>query len=370
MARCIIHIGMHKTGSTSIQQSLVKFSDDRFLYGGFGELGNHSLTIYTLFSSNPERHHLHRNAPDRVAAYKAAALKNLQRSIATTRGRTLLLSGEDISALPEGDLKKLRNYMEKRFENLTVIAYVRPPGGFISSSFQQRVQGGGMNVFDPQRLYQGYRARFEKFDRVFGRDHVELWKFDPKTFPGGDVVLDFARKLSLTIPPRRIIRTNESLPAQGVAALYSYNKFGEYAGANILDGAEGAALARLFSGEKFRLSPDAIRPVLADNRPDIAWMEERLGQSLDESLGEHRENDVRTEHDLLRPNPALAATLRKKLGKAAPPEVTGATPQDIARLIHTLRTRRRYLDVIWWINRVRGEKELTLPAGKAPPLAL
>jgi hypothetical protein len=326
------------------------------------------LTIYTLFSGNPERHHLHRNAPDRVATYKATALKNLERSIAAAGDRTLLLSGEDISALPEADLKKLRDYLKNRFEDLTVVGYVRPPGGFIGSSFQQRVQGGAMNVFDPQRLYQSYRARFEKFDRVFGRDRVQLWKFDPKSFPEGDVVLDFARRLSLT-PPRRIIRTNESLPAQGVAALYGYNKFGEYAGANILEGNEGAALARLFTGEKFRLSPDAIRPVLAANRPDIAWMEERLGQALDENLGEHRDNDVRTERDLLRPNPALATTLRKKLGNAMPPDVTGATPQDIARLIHALRTRRRYLDPIWWFNRIRGDKELTPPGAKNPPVA-
>jgi hypothetical protein len=359
---------MHKTGSTSIQQSLAKFSDEKFLYGRFGELGNHSLTIYTLFSSNPERHHLHRNAPDRVAAYKVAAFEKLERSIAAARGRTLLLSGEDISALPEGDLTKLRDYLAKRFDDLTIVGYVRPPGGFIGSSFQQRVQGGGMNVFDPQRLYQSYRTRFEKFDRVFGRDRVQLWKFDPKTFPQGDVVLDFARKISLT-PPRRIIRTNESLPAQGVAALYGYNKFGEYAGANILEGNEGAALARLFTGEKFRLSPAAIRPVLAANQADIMWMEERLGQSLDESLGEHQDNDVRTEHDLLRPNPALAATLRKKLGNAVPPDANGATPQDIARLIHMLRTRRRYLDPIWWFNRIRGDKELTPPAAKTTPPA-
>ncbi len=59
MSKCIIHIGMHKTGSTSIQKSLDGFHDQEFFYAHLGNTPNHSLAIFSLFSSHPERHHLH-----------------------------------------------------------------------------------------------------------------------------------------------------------------------------------------------------------------------------------------------------------------------------------------------------------------------
>src|SRR4051794_36624156 len=129
MNRCIIHIGMHKTGSTSIQRSLDGFEDDRFLYARLGGYGNHSLPIYSLFASNSERHHLHRTAgrsSEAVRAHNNSVRKDLDRSVAEACGRTLLISGEDIGAVPKPDLPKLRNYFQKRFDHLTIVGYVRP----------------------------------------------------------------------------------------------------------------------------------------------------------------------------------------------------------------------------------------------------
>ncbi len=57
MKTCIIHIGIHKTGSTSIQESLQGFYNDIFYYANLGP-SNHSEPIYCLFSENPKRHHL------------------------------------------------------------------------------------------------------------------------------------------------------------------------------------------------------------------------------------------------------------------------------------------------------------------------
>ena len=48
----IIHIGMHKTGSSSIQQTLHKYMNDkRFTYVDLGH-ANHSRQISSLFEKN------------------------------------------------------------------------------------------------------------------------------------------------------------------------------------------------------------------------------------------------------------------------------------------------------------------------------
>jgi nucleoid DNA-binding protein len=118
---------------------------------------------------------------------------------------------------------------------------------------------------------------------------------------------------------------------------------------------------------KFRLSPELLRPVLADNRADIEWMEARLATSLDEQLGEHRLGDVREEWDLLRPDPEVIGRLRTMLGDAAPKGVKGETPEEVAQLVHAARllgeenTRKRR-------NFVRGAAGALLTRATAHPL--
>src|SRR5690606_25954224 len=92
-----------------------------------------------------------------------------------------------------------------------------------------------------------------------------------------------------------------------------------------------------FGGGSFRLSPDLTRPILERERADIAWMEARLGETLQENLEDHRPGDVRSEADLLRPDPEIVARLRALLGKAVPAGVTGQTPEEVAMLVHAVR---------------------------------
>jgi hypothetical protein len=182
MSSCILHIGMHKTGSTSIQNSLHGIEDKRFLCAKLGEDVNHSLAIYSIFASHPERHHMHKvlglgiNA---VRDYIASMRLDLERSIAVSKDRTLIISGEDITALEEGELKVLRDFLCARMDGVTVVGYVRSPAEYMASAFQERVRSGSLSTLVLGRQYRSYRKTFEKFDRVFGRENVHLWKFDP-----------------------------------------------------------------------------------------------------------------------------------------------------------------------------------------------
>jgi nucleoid DNA-binding protein len=341
MTSCIIHIGMHKTGSTSIQHSLHNFSDPRFLYATLGDAPNHSLAMYSLFAARPARHHLHR-AADRdeqdVADYVERMRKDLEASIREAAGRTLVVSGEDISVLSQADLLRLRDFFDMRFDQVRIVGYVRPPAGFITSSFQQRVKGGSLRRFDLDAGYRNYRECFGTFDAVFGRSRVELWKFDPAAFPQKCAVRDFCARLGIELPPKRIVRLNESLSRQMVSLLYSYQRAGQSRGYRALLGRESVRLSELLGeagGDKFRLAPEVLGPILERNRADIGWMEERLGASLSEDLGEARPGDVRCEQDLLEPDERIAQRLRELLAArdAAPDGRSG----DLIDLLHALR---------------------------------
>jgi nucleoid DNA-binding protein len=376
MSRCIIHIGMHKTGSTSIQWSLEGFEDNRFFYARLGNGGNHSLPIYSMFMNNPERHHLHRAGgrdPESVQAYIEQVRADLDRTIVAAQGRTLLISGEDISVLPKPHLAKLRDYFGGRFEDMTIVGYVRPPAAYMASNFQQRARHAWLESVEPKAMYRNYQETFGKFDHVFGREKVQLWKFDPGVFPDGCVVQDLCARIGVVLPKERIVRLNESASRQAIAALYTYGKLGGEHGSRTLTGAECLKLSNLIGGSgKFRFSPDAVRPVLEANRSDIEWMEARLGHSLNEDLDERRPTDVRDESDLMRPDSELVSKLLTLLGDAAPEGVKGETPQEVGRLVHALRgkyavnskhvAQGRQRERRWWHRKAARQERALAPA--------
>jgi hypothetical protein len=332
MNKCIIHIGMHKTGSTSIQHSLDSYSDDRFLYATLTNTPNHSLAMYSLFAADPGSHRLHRTARRsgrKLKLYIQRAEADLQRAITAAKGRTLIISGEGIIGLEPQEVDGLAKRFRSQFDQVTIAAYVRPPAAFVSSALQQRIRGGAAK-FEPAQMYRSYQKTFVKFDDAFGTDNVMLWKFDPASFPGKDVVRDFCARIELPLAERRIVRMNDSLSRQVVSALYTYNKFAGKVGDGRARPAElhrlGNTLAALGT-DKFRLSAKIVQPMLAENRDDIRWMEDRLGASLEERDTPHADGDVADEDDLLRPDPKVAEKLRQILGRKAPAGVTGKTPR-------------------------------------------
>ena len=335
-SRCVIHIGMHKTGSTSIQQSLKGFGDDRFLYADLGRQGNHSLPMYTLFSGRPEHHHLHRvvgRDQDYTREYAKRTLAALERAIGRAGSRTLLISGEDIGPLAPGDVETLAAFFHQRFKQVEVVAYVRSPASYLASGFQQRIQGGGVRSFDIENVYRPYQAKFTKFDRAFGRENVHLWPFDVQTFPDGCVVRDFCDRLGIGFPSNRIVRVNQSLSRQAVGLLYTYHVFTRADETKRMRGPEALQLGELVPGDKFRFSPEIVHRILEAHRNDIEWMERRLGLSLSEDLGPHREGDIRSEADLLRPDQKALAKLLRAVGRDPSKAAAIQTPEEVAALV-------------------------------------
>ena len=65
----------------------------------------------------------------------------------------------------------------------------------MESAFQQLVKYHNFNTFNFSIVYPHYKKKIHKFDKVFGIENVNLWKFDPKSFPNNDIILDFCSHL-------------------------------------------------------------------------------------------------------------------------------------------------------------------------------
>ena len=78
---------------------------------------------------------------------------DLDAAIESAGQRAMLVSGEDIGVMQRDGLVRMRQHLRRHFDQIRIVGYVRPPAGFITSGFQQRVRGGAMGL-DLDRVYR------------------------------------------------------------------------------------------------------------------------------------------------------------------------------------------------------------------------
>lgn len=314
MRQCVVHIGMHKTGTTSIQHSLKDFEDDQFYYARLLGRSNHSIPMVCLFGSPSERMSKmkHRSAGrKRLDMLTAAAAGDLQRSIEAAGERTLIISGEGLSTITQPGIGDMKERLERDYASIRIIGYVREPISFMSSAFQERVRAGNVAKLNVDSLYKSYRKRFEKFDAVFGRDNVTLRYYNRADLLAGDVVRDFAALVGIESEVPTVRNANQSVSRDAVCLIYQYNSYCKTHGIKPDPKELKPFLDKLERPDspRFRLLPALLEPVLELNRPDIAWMEERLGRPITGTIQQPAEGDISTVADLLAPVPGAREKL-------------------------------------------------------------
>jgi len=343
MSELILHFGMHKTGSSAIQQAL-RWRDlgPRHANAAVIESANQSAAVIAMFSRNAHRHHntVKRGlTPEQVLAAGQQQRQRFEALLREHPAPHLLLSAEDAGQLKPDDLRHLRRFAEACGRRVRAVAYVRTPASYMESALQQRIKGG-LGHWEPSDWWPMYRDRFGKFDDVFGQDAVSLWKYEPAAFPDGDVVADFFRRLGVVAGGAPAVqRVNESLSLPAVRLLYAYRRFGPGYGVGSRAVRGNVMLIRKLGelrGPRLRLHRSVSGPVLQSHRNDLRWIEARLDAPMDD-LPQGRDG-LRSEADLLAFEPAEIAWLQGE-ANVAPPAAHPPRPEDVAQWMHRLRQR-------------------------------
>ncbi len=290
---CIVHIGMHKTGSSSIQLNLSGTVNENFTYFDLGEK-NHSIPIYSLFSVNKYKYHMHKRqglTKNDIDNFNVDTINKFKKHLENNKNyNTFVISGEDISVLDIEGLCTFRNLLKHYFEDIKIVAYVRPPFSFIVSAVQQRIKNGTFNNFekDLKNVFPNYRNRFEKFDTVFGKENVALHLFEKNNLIKNDIITDFLFKnnLKVKVKEKKFASTNESLSLEAISLIYIYNKLG----IKPIESLKGNQSKKFFMSvlrkvgtTKFLLSKQLIQPVLDDKYEDISWIDKRMNMKISDS---------------------------------------------------------------------------------------
>jgi len=344
MEKIVFHIGMHKTGSTSIQNVLAGLRNDSVEYLELpaidpdlsSEASNHSFPLMLGFSSNylsfPALVRLGLTASE--IGHRREYFRDLFFSaLEQCSAHTAVISAEAALSIDQAGLIELERILRRHASDVQLYAYVREPLGYIKSITNQVIRWG--YVGDKPHV-RSYRKDLEPVERVFGRENVHYRIFDRNRFPNGSVVDDFVSWTGIPVHALASVEANMSLSTEATRCVHALNRSNmPTQGDRMLVGARRSLLkwlADTFPG-RFDL-PDALVDSEVEVQ-DLRWMEERLGHSmLLRPLGKSEACSDDLKGFLSRIEPASRDVLTAELSRRLPPVAGGATVTDLMEQLY------------------------------------
>lgn len=287
MKKVILHVGIQKTATSSIQQTLF---DNKKL------LGNNNIFIPYRFNDNKVNHsygihHIFCNEPEKFflfirEGYEAEMLRKikdkkinlLKQEILSTKCSNILLSAESISLLNQQELINIKSFFEKAFDcvEFQIIIVIRNLISIASSIHQQNIKdGSNINIMDEHNFY---KSKIKKFIDVFGYKYITIYKFEDSLKPNNGPVEYFLDNVGVN---RSVINeiqyrfVNESISANAMELIEYINLRQPYVVNNILNKyRDNYDLISLYSirGNKYKLNSKIIKKIYNNNLEDINWL--------------------------------------------------------------------------------------------------
>ena len=224
MSHLILHIGCHKTGTSSLQSSLLKNKPKLAQYGWqfvtLDNFGNASLFINSV---------LKKEGIERTLS------NNFEKVLKENQQKNLIISGEHFSLLGSEDetlIKKIEALCSTYFNKTTIVIYLRRQDKLALSLKQQAAKGNILGqmvssqlcghseqplpeLTDAMKSYLDFNQNVRLWSSYFGRESMCVRLFEKEQLIDGDICADFSDTLSLPFKLESL-RVNE-----GVTRLFS-----------------------------------------------------------------------------------------------------------------------------------------------------
>jgi len=315
--RVVVHIGMGKTGTSSIQYLLAAnrpvLADHGVLYPRVPGRGRHtrlglSVKPDTELARTPAWNRMGRPVPQR---FRRRFRRNLLAETASTAAHTVLFSDEALFGLVDESLLRLRALTSKIGSSVRVVAYVRRQDDHLASLYQQEVKVGETRRIEEWVSTSGlpghdYHARMSAWRDVFAPDELVVRRFERSSFVDGSLYADFIDAAGIDIDPQELIPSetrNLSLDAETTEFLRILNL------QRVEQGAEAWLIDNLEIVERLRQhrpGPTLTLPAATLDRIMERWDDSNRSTALD-FLGDdggvlfrepRREADTTTEQRL------------------------------------------------------------------------
>ena len=238
MKKIILHIGVEKTGTTSIQSALAH-DRDRLVTRGilyprlFGSENHMEIPVHAMNDEiNDElRQNELAKADCSLHDYRERLVERLGSEIAQSDCDTLLLSNEHCHSrlIAPGTLDRLKTLLDQFAPRVEIVVYLRRQDQLAVSLHSTRVKLGGHGPILPPvgehgpGPYFNFRSLLRRYSHVFGQDAMRVRLFERDRLVGANVVTDFYHVAGLGLPAPDLPRANASLSARQNAFLERFN---------------------------------------------------------------------------------------------------------------------------------------------------
>jgi SAM-dependent methyltransferase len=220
--KLILHIGMPKTGTTSIQNWLANNRAEALGAGldYWSIAENHSGAAFMAFASQKRIDKGTMWFQRAAAAAKLdseACRESFDRFLSGLGDRVGYLSAEALWTFGPDDVRNLAAYLRQRQAQVLILCWVRPPAEFLKTNTQQLCRStlaiGDFGVRFHRKIPIEFR-RLEAWIEQFGRDRVVVQQY------GADVVAQLRDwlcalgiKITASNKPERVLNSSISLTA-------------------------------------------------------------------------------------------------------------------------------------------------------------
>lgn len=192
----ILHIGIHKTGTSALQLWL---DDHEEILAKTGFLYPKSLSYY------PAHQELAWSMHDTLPSYadkefkKDEVLDYYRNAIASSDPKSVvILSSEDLCHLNPFQIGELATFFNEMDVDVKIVCFIRKPIDYLVSTYHHRIihfrerRKFREVTFEMPTLYLiDYPARLSAWANEFGASNTQVSLYDTTCFHGGDIVSNF-----------------------------------------------------------------------------------------------------------------------------------------------------------------------------------
>lgn len=258
LTKLYIHIGSHKTGTTSIQNACSR------LLPGQGSEAPHYIDVRTADTRVVKSN-------GKLANFHAEVLLDMADRVFRPNGQQATVTSDEAFFWikdPE-TVHKFAALLRERFSEVIILCYLRRQD-LLALSHRRQVSEGlpaarfyGLHATplpEYQPHFQNYFDYATKLSTVwvsaFGKENVQVMSYDGIMQTSGDVVTDFSQRLGMALNPLDTIRSNQSIGGNKILIGLKLTQMG------IPAKQRRKILKTLPNSEKFRPSREQARAFL------------------------------------------------------------------------------------------------------------